>query len=80
MIVVGGSQSNNTRELAETCRKQCSRVHQIETASDLRSEWFVHVETAGLTAGTSTPDDVIAAVETRMRKIASEHESIAIAK
>lgn len=70
VIVVGGAHSNNTRELAETCRKFCARVHQIETARELRAEWFDDCETAGLTAGTSTPDDVIQAVEQTMRELA----------
>jgi len=79
-IVIGGCQSNNTRELAETCRKQCARVHQIETASDLKPEWFADCETVGLTAGTSTPDDVIEGVETRLHKIAREQGCLALAK
>jgi 4-hydroxy-3-methylbut-2-enyl diphosphate reductase len=80
MIVVGGRESNNTRELAETCRKQGPRVHQIETANDVRPEWFASCETVGLTAGTSTPDDVIGAVESRLHEIARERQWIAMAK
>ena len=80
MIVIGGCQSNNTRELAETCRKQCGRVHQVETANDLRSEWFGNCETVGVTAGTSTPDDVISAVEARLHEIARDQQWVAIAK
>ena len=80
MIVIGGCQSNNTRELAETCRKRCARVHQVETANDLRPEWFVNCETVGVTAGTSTPDDVISAVETRLHEIAREQQWVALAK
>jgi 4-hydroxy-3-methylbut-2-enyl diphosphate reductase len=72
VVVVGGAHSNNTRELAETCRKFCERVHQIEKADDLRTEWFESCETVGLTAGTSTPDDVIAGIEERLREIARE--------
>jgi 4-hydroxy-3-methylbut-2-en-1-yl diphosphate reductase len=79
-IVIGGRDSNNTRELAETCRKQCSRVHQIETVNDLQPEWFTDCETVGLTAGTSTPDDVISAVENRLQTIAREHDWAALAK
>jgi 4-hydroxy-3-methylbut-2-en-1-yl diphosphate reductase len=80
VIVVGGRESNNTRELAETCRKQGPRVHQIETANDLRAEWFANCETVGLTAGTSTPDDVIGAVESRLREMARERQWVAMAK
>ena len=69
-VVVGGAGSNNTRELAATCRRHCPRVFLVQSALDLRSEWFEGARAAGLTAGTSAPDDVIAAVEARMRDFA----------
>jgi 4-hydroxy-3-methylbut-2-enyl diphosphate reductase len=80
MIVIGGAHSNNTRELAETCRKQCPRVHQVETANDIQPEWVANCETVGVTAGTSTPDDVIQGVEARLQGLAREHQWIALAK
>jgi 4-hydroxy-3-methylbut-2-enyl diphosphate reductase len=67
VIVVGGMASNNTRELVRTCARYCPRVHHVETDADLRAEWFDGVTLAGLTAGTSTPEDVIERVEARMR-------------
>jgi 4-hydroxy-3-methylbut-2-enyl diphosphate reductase len=70
VIVIGGSTSNNTRELVNTCRRYCSRVHHVETESDLRQEWFAEAHTVGITAGTSTPDDVIDRIEQRMGEIA----------
>ncbi|HEY3863055.1 MAG TPA: 4-hydroxy-3-methylbut-2-enyl diphosphate reductase [Verrucomicrobiae bacterium] len=63
VIVVGGAHSNNTRELAATCRRFCGRVHHVQGVDDLRIEWFADAATVGLTAGTSTPDEVIDAVE-----------------
>lgn len=63
VVVVGGAHSNNTRELTATCRRQCARVHHVQSAGDLRSEWFDGAATVGITAGTSTPDDIIDAVE-----------------
>jgi 4-hydroxy-3-methylbut-2-en-1-yl diphosphate reductase len=63
VIVVGGSNSNNTRELANTCRRFCPRVYQVQTAQDLNPDWFQGVSTVGLTAGTSTPDATIDGVE-----------------
>jgi 4-hydroxy-3-methylbut-2-enyl diphosphate reductase len=66
VIVVGGRSSNNTRELVETCARYCVRVHHIQTDADLRPEWFDGASVAGLTAGTSTPDDVIDRVEARI--------------
>jgi len=70
VIVVGGSTSNNTRELVGTCRRHCSRVHHVETEADLRAEWFVEAGTVGITAGTSTPDDMIDRVEERIHAFA----------
>jgi 4-hydroxy-3-methylbut-2-enyl diphosphate reductase len=72
VIVVGGANSNNTRELAETCRRHCARVFQVQGPGDLRREWLEGARVAGLTAGTSTPDDVIDLVEARLREMAGE--------
>jgi 4-hydroxy-3-methylbut-2-enyl diphosphate reductase len=72
VIVVGGQSSNNTRELVKTCARYCSRVHHVQTDADLRPEWFTDVEVIGLTAGTSTPDEMINRVETRIREVASD--------
>jgi 4-hydroxy-3-methylbut-2-enyl diphosphate reductase len=70
VIVIGGTHSNNTRELVNTCARYCSRVHHVQTAEDLMPGWFGDAETVGITAGTSTPDDVIASVERRIRELA----------
>lgn len=72
VLVIGGSNSNNTHGLAKTCSHHCSRVHHIQTASDLREDWFRHDDTVGITAGTSTPDTVVAAVEDRLAGLARE--------
>ena len=67
VIVVGGRSSNNTRELVQTCARYCARVYHVETDADVRAEWFDAAQVVGLTAGTSTPDDVIDRVEARIR-------------
>lgn len=63
VVVIGGANSNNTRELVRTCSRFCSRVHHVQGASDLRREWFAGAATVGITAGTSTPDETINSVE-----------------
>jgi 4-hydroxy-3-methylbut-2-enyl diphosphate reductase len=68
VIVVGGRSSNNTRELVKSCGRYCARVHHVETDADVRPEWFEGANIVGLTAGTSTPDDVIDRVEARVRQ------------
>ncbi len=67
VVVIGGAHSNNTHELAQTCSRFCKRVHHVQTADDLRPEWFCDTDTVGVTAGTSTPDEVIDAVEHRLQ-------------
>jgi 4-hydroxy-3-methylbut-2-enyl diphosphate reductase len=67
VVVVGGRASNNTRELVTTCARYCRRVHHAETEADVRAEWFEAANVVGLTAGTSTPDEVIDRVEARIR-------------
>lgn len=71
VVVVGGPHSNNTRQLAETCARHGARIHRIQTAVELRTEWFFGAFTVGLTAGTSTPDDVIDAVEAWLQRLAA---------
>jgi 4-hydroxy-3-methylbut-2-enyl diphosphate reductase len=70
VIVIGGANSNNTRELVNTCARYCARVHHVQTEWDLRAEWIAGVETIGITAGTSTPDDVIERIDRRLRELA----------
>ncbi len=63
VVVIGGSHSNNTHELMTTCTQFCPRVFQVQDWSQLQAEWFTGAETIGITAGTSTPDGVIDAIE-----------------
>jgi 4-hydroxy-3-methylbut-2-enyl diphosphate reductase len=67
VLVIGGAHSNNTRELVRTCSEFCDRVHHIETEAELTADWFHPGDTVGITAGTSTPDKVIEAVENRLQ-------------
>jgi 4-hydroxy-3-methylbut-2-enyl diphosphate reductase len=67
VVVVGGRASNNTRELVETCRRHCAWVHHVETEEDVLPDWFAAANIVGLTAGTSTPDDIVDRVEARIR-------------
>lgn len=71
VVVIGGANSNNTRELVQTCRRFCARVHQVQTEDDLQPQWFANARSVGITAGTSTPDSSIDAVEARLHILAS---------
>jgi 4-hydroxy-3-methylbut-2-en-1-yl diphosphate reductase len=69
IVVIGGAHSNNTHELVKTCSQFCPRIHHVQTADDLRSEWFFADDVVGITAGTSTPDSVIDAVEKKLSSL-----------
>ena len=58
MVVIGGHHSSNTQKLLAVAEKHTKAV-AVETASELRPEWFAHVRTAGVTAGASTPSSII---------------------
>ena len=69
MLVVGGKKSANTRHLAEVCREQGAAAYHIEGPEEIQPSWFLNVDRVGLTAGASTPDSSIDAVEQRVREI-----------
>jgi len=74
VVVIGGAESNNTRELVATCRHHCAQVHHVQTAAELCEEWFFTVGTVGITAGTSTPDAIIDGVE-RWLQLRADHQT-----
>jgi 4-hydroxy-3-methylbut-2-enyl diphosphate reductase len=59
MIVVGGRNSSNTKKLQLVCDELGVKAFHIERASELRPEMFEGHEHVGITAGTSTPREVI---------------------
>jgi 4-hydroxy-3-methylbut-2-enyl diphosphate reductase len=62
VVVVGGRNSNNTRQLVVRCQERGARAYHVQGPEDLQPEWFDGVEAVGLTAGTSTLDETIEAV------------------
>ena len=73
VVIVGGRESSNTTKLRDVCAPFC-QTHLIEGAADLRREWFCPGETAGLTAGASTPSDIIKEVHFTMSEIINNSE------
>jgi 4-hydroxy-3-methylbut-2-en-1-yl diphosphate reductase len=59
VVVVGGRNSNNTRELVDLCRQRGRPVLHVQSQSDLDPDWFKGFATVGLTGGTSTLDRTI---------------------
>ena len=78
VVVVGGKNSNNTRELAETCRARGVRAYHVQDADDLEPGWFTGLEVVGLTAGTSTLDETIDVVHERLMELAEDVQDAAV--
>jgi len=75
MVIIGGRQSANTAQLAEVCRKVNPRVLQIESADELDDSWFAGIRRVGVSAGASTPDEVIAEVVARLTDLEPEAQT-----
>ena len=67
MIVIGGKNSSNTRKLYEICQKECKDTYYIQTLDDLNPESVNSVRSVGITAGASTPNQIIEEVHTNVR-------------
>jgi 4-hydroxy-3-methylbut-2-enyl diphosphate reductase len=71
LVVVGGRNSNNTAQLAALAESLGVAAIRVESAADLREEPFEGMELVGLTAGTSTLDETVDAVEHGLRSLGS---------
>lgn len=67
MIVIGGRSSSNTQKLYEICQKECKNTYFIQTLGDLNPECVNSVRSVGITAGASTPNQIIEEVHTNVR-------------
>ena len=74
MIVIGGYNSSNTKKLVHVCSEKGIEAHHIESFDQLNRIWFVNKQHVGITAGTSTPENVINEVHTKILEIAEEAE------
>jgi len=67
MIVIGDKHSSNTQKLYEICNHACSNTYYIQTLDDLDMNQFESVQTVGITAGASTPNNIIEEVQNNVR-------------
>lgn len=80
MIVIGGKNSANTNKLAKVCQNVGAKVFHIETAAELKKEYFNEHDIVGITAGASTPDWIIKEVITKMNEFDNELKNEEIEK
>ena len=67
MIVIGGKHSSNTQKLYEICREKCAATYFIQTLEDLHLELPKTAALVGITAGASTPNNIIEEVQNYVR-------------
>jgi len=68
MIVIGGKNSSNTKQLFSIVERNCEDSYHIEVPEELQPEWFEGKKLCGVTAGASTPDWIIQNVIEKIRK------------
>ncbi len=69
VLVIGGQNSSNTRKLYEVSKKINFNTYLIQGVEDLDLEWFSGVKKVGITAGASTPEEIIKKIENKLRGI-----------
>ena len=67
MIVIGGKSSSNTQKLFEICKNECENTYYIQTIKDLDLNCFKSIDNVGITAGASTPNNIIEEVQNNVR-------------
>lgn len=68
MIVIGGKNSSNTQKLFDICSGECENTYFIQTVDDLDVCKIKSLESIGITAGASTPKNIIEEVHTECQK------------
>ena len=67
MIVIGGKASSNTQKLFEICKNECENTYYIQTIKDLDLTRLKSTDNVGITAGASTPNNIIEEVQKNVR-------------
>ncbi|SDB08885.1 4-hydroxy-3-methylbut-2-enyl diphosphate reductase [Pseudobutyrivibrio sp. YE44] len=68
MIVIGSKNSSNTQKLYEICKTKCNNTYYIQTADDFMPSDLSSIESVGITAGASTPNNIIEEVQKKCQK------------
>ena len=68
MIVIGGKNSSNTQKLYDICRNEFENTFYVQTVKDLNLHELKSLKSIGITAGASTPKNIIEEVRTECQK------------
>ncbi len=69
MIIIGGKNSSNTKELFNISKESCYDSYHIENESEVCKDWFKNKKFCGISAGASTPDWIIESVISKIKEI-----------
>ena len=78
MVVIGSFTSANSKRLTQLSLERNKKTYQVTDALELDEKWFENVENVGISAGASTPDEIIEEVVARIKIIGkiTEKETI----
>ncbi|RUM56790.1 MAG: 4-hydroxy-3-methylbut-2-enyl diphosphate reductase [Nautilia sp.] len=69
MIIIGGKNSSNTKQLYLIAKENCNDSYLVENATEVKSEWFENKNLCGVSAGASTPEWLIQNIIEKIKQI-----------
>lgn len=67
VLVVGSKNSSNSNRLAELASRMGVKSQLLDDPADIRAEWFDNVQTIGITAGASAPEELVQSIIARLK-------------
>ena len=68
MLVIGADNSSNSNRLREVAAAKGVIAHRIQSAAELQADWFTGIDTVGISAGASTPEELVAEVVSELQQ------------
>ena len=78
MLVIGAPNSSNSLRLVEVAQRCGASAELIQRASDIDPRWLEQVDTLGLTAGASAPEELVREVVARIAEFRAVLEETVI--
>ena len=74
MIIIGSFTSANSKRLTDLSNQRNKRSYQVTCALEIDEKWLKDCDTVGISAGASTPDNIIKEVIDRVKEIGNVQE------
>lgn len=72
MLIIGGKNSANTKRLTEIARQNNTNTYLVETARDVKKNWFKNIKVVGVATGASTPEWIINEVIKKIKRSSTD--------